>query len=106
MSKRDEFIEKYDRNFQMIEEFIFLYTKQLESKNNWDLPAFEDSPITNRQYLAELNRVSDIEYSANQRQAIRTVEIQEHFFDEYIANLDTQYYSLLKLKGEIILYLK
>lgn len=102
MSRKNEFISKFERNYKLIEDFKVLYQKQLETNGNWDSPAFKDSEITNRQYLNELIRVSDLEYSVKQREAIKTVEIQEHFYNDYIHNLDSQYSSLQTLRDEII----
>lgn len=99
MTKREELISKFERNKALVAEFRSAYNEYLEKTNNWDEIAFHysNSPTTNRQYYNELVRVSDLEYSDSQHEAIKTITIQDHFLGGYIEGIDTQYKALSSL---------
>lgn len=102
MSKRDELINKFERNHDFILEFKVMYENFLDKTNTWDKAAFIDSPVTNRQYLITLKQLSEKEYSEPQCQAIKTVYIHENAIIDYIANLDLQYENLKILYDQIL----
>lgn len=100
-SRRPEFIEKFERNFSLIQDFKIVYRNFLDKTGTWESVAFPDSRITNRQYYITLCQVSEVEYSPEQRQAIKTVFIHENVLPEYIQNLDSQYQNMKLLFDEI-----
>ena len=100
--KRKELTDKFFRNLELIKNFKSTYESYCNATNTWDSPAFGDSSITNRQYYITLTQVSDEEYSENQCQAIKTVQIHEGVLDEYILRVDSQYENLKKLYDELV----
>ena len=94
MSRREELISKYERNKSLVSEFLRIYKEFLDRSNTWNCVAFCDARITNKQYFEELNRISTVEYSIAQHEAIKTVDIQEQFLDGYIQGIDLQYDNL------------
>lgn len=101
MSRRNELIEKYERNKNLVINFAKCYKKYLDQTNTWDGIAFDDSKITNRQYMTELIRIASQEYSIKQHDAIKTVGIQESFLPEYIQGIDNQYNNLKPMFDDI-----
>jgi len=101
MTKREELTAKYERNLELVKEFKKSYKEFLDRHNVWDQPTAFNATFTNRQYYEEFIKVTDQEYSVEQHHAIRTIVIQEHFLNEYIAGVDTQYENLFKILIEI-----
>ena len=101
-TNRELFIEKFERNFNLVEEFKTIYEAHIIKTNSWDLQAFPDDASTNGEYLTTLKQISTLEYSKEQHEAIKTVPIPEEALPGYMHNLDLQYESL-KLLYEIIL---
>ena len=101
MYERAEFTEKYERNYILIEDFKVTYENYISKTNSWTAPAFPDSNVTNFQYLMTLKQMSDVEYSKEQRDAVKTVFIHEGVLKEYIDNLDLQYNNLKALFDDI-----
>jgi hypothetical protein len=100
-SRRQEFIEKFERNFSLIQDFKIFYSNFLDKTGTWEKVAFPDSKITNRQYYITLCQVSDAEYTLQQRQAIKTVFIHENVLPEYSQNLDSQFQNMKLLYEDI-----
>ena len=96
MNKRNELTNKFFRNLDLIVEFKLNYECYCDISESWDKPAFGDSGITNRQYYITLEQISNEEYSDNQCEAIKKVQIHENVLDEYILRLDSQYNNLKK----------
>ena len=106
MDKRQLLIDLYERNMNLVFSFRDDYGRYLEKNDYWNEVAFADARITHKQYYDELIRISEIEYSQVQYSAIKTIEIQSQFLDEYIAGINQQYdnlslvYEDLKLKSK------
>lgn len=94
MTKRQQLINLYERNMNLVFNFRNDYKDYLSKTNNWNQPSFPDSNITHKQYFDEFEKVSKKEYSDDQYNAIKTVEIPESLLDQYIAGINQQYESL------------
>ena len=101
MNRRMILIEKFFRNKELISIFTDEYKAYVELSNTWDVPAFTDSSVTNRQYYLTLVQISSEEYSATQTSAISTATIHEKAVEDYISNLDVQFENLSILREEI-----
>lgn len=94
MDKNQEFIKQFEKNRNLIFQFRKDYEEYLTKSNNWKKPAFSDATITHQQYFDELVRISNVEYSEEQYNAVKTVEIEERMLIQYINNLKQQYDNL------------
>lgn len=94
MDKHQEFIKQFEKNRNLIFQFRKDYEEYLTKSNNWKKSAFSDATITHQQYFDELVRISNVEYSEEQYNAIKTVEIDERMLIQYINNLKQQYDNL------------
>lgn len=94
MTKREVLIAKFERNSLLVSKFKYLYKAYLDKTNRWNVTAFPDSKITNKQYYDEFTRISGQEYSSKQYEAIKNVVIQDQFLDEYISGIDNQFKQL------------
>lgn len=101
MSKRQELIDKYERNKNLVINFAKCFKTFLDKTDTWDGIAFGDSKITNREYMTELIRIASQEYSQTQHDAIKNVVIQESFLPGYIDGIDTQYNNLKLMYDDI-----
>jgi hypothetical protein len=101
MNKRLQLIELFERNMTLVFSFRNDYKAYLDKTNHWNEAAFADAKITHKQYYDELVRISDIEYSVPQHNAIKTIEIQESFLDGYIVGVNQQYDNLLMIYEEL-----
>lgn len=101
-NKRNELTYKFFRNNDLILEFQWNYECYCDISDNWEKPAFGDSKITNRQYYQTLINITKVEYSDQQREAIKTITIHEIAVINYIKNLDAQYENMKALNDEII----
>lgn len=99
--KREELILKFQRNLELIIDFIFSYECYCNISDIWEEKAFNDSEITHRQYYETIKKVSDLEYSEEQCEAIKTAFVHENAVEDYIKSLDSQYINLKPLCEEI-----
>lgn len=58
MTEKQEFIEKFDRNADLIKNFIYDYGLFIEKNNCGEKQAFIDSNMTNNQYFTVLKQIS------------------------------------------------
>ena len=101
MNKRQLLVELYERNMNFLVLFRSEYKNYLDQAGYWNEPAFGDSRITHEQYYNELIRISNIEYCENQYNAIKTIEIQDSFLDQYIQGINQQYVNLSLIYEEL-----
>lgn len=101
MNKREELINKFERNMKLVFEFRENYKDYLTKKNAWNLPAFFDSRMTHRSYYDDFVRLTDIEYSSQQHDAIKSVPIAENLLDQYIQGVDSQFQNLSMLFNDL-----
>jgi hypothetical protein len=80
MLKRQLLIEKFERNKKLAFEFRNNYKYYLDLFEMWEQPAFFNASFSNRQYFNELVRVSDLEYSDMQSDAIKSNRYSGTFF--------------------------
>lgn len=96
-NRRQELIEKFERNMRFIHDFKQRYKEFLDQKHVWNERAFADGSITHLDYYNALVKTSEYEYSAQQYDAIKTVHIEEALLGQYIRGVDNQYESLIKI---------
>lgn len=101
MTLREEFIMIFKRNKDFIFEFLTRYKYFLEKTNYWNKRVFNDADVTHEEYYQTLVRVSNQEYSEEQYEAIKTVNIDNRDLADYINSLNIQYENLKIIFMEI-----
>ncbi len=99
--KREELISKFQRNLELIVDFVLSYECYCDISDTWEEKAFNDSEVTHRQYYETIKKISDLEYSEEQCEAIKTSFIHKNAVEDYIKSLDSQYVNLKPLCEEI-----
>lgn len=102
MDTKTIFLNRWERNRKFVTDFKILWENHLNQTNAWQQRAFYDAPATNEQAFLSLKQVSELEYSDEQYNALKKIEIHENALQDYIRNLDTQYENLKIMYDQII----
>lgn len=99
---KKELVEKFERNQDLVNKFKSIYKDHTEKTKAWNSLAFFDSNITNEVYYNELDRVSNIEYSDAQYNALNSRDFKQEELSSFISGLDNQFNALSLLYNEFL----